>query len=89
MNNQKFVWTTVKPLQVLSSIIPIILPEYLCKSEKKKKSAFPSSVFSHLFFKVSEQNTFLIEFSVRKVMGRRLSGEWKGVEEENTVKFHC
>ena len=68
MNNQKFVWTTVRPLQVLSTIIPLILPEYLCKSEKKKKkSAFTSSVFSHLFFKVSEQNTFLI---VKWGMGR-------------------
>lgn len=57
MNNQKFVWTTVRPLQVLSTIILLILPEYLCKSEgkKKKKPAFPLSVFSHLFFKVSEQ----------------------------------
>lgn len=54
MNNQKFVWTTVRPLQVLSTIIPLILSEYLCKSEKKK-SAFLLSVFSHLFFKVSEQ----------------------------------
>ena len=56
------------------------------QKKKKKKSAFPSSVFSHLFFKVSEQNTFLIEFPIRKVMGRRLSREWEGVEE-NTVNF--
>ena len=69
MNNQKFVWTTVRPLQVLSTIIPLILPEYLCKSEKKKKKSLllPHLCFHIFFYKVSEQNTFLI---VKWGMGR-------------------